>query len=248
MGKLGTAGIAVVVAAIAGMAGFLAFRGSAAPSPSGTLTPIVTPDAAGTADAASLPKPATAAAAIPETLPDFELATREGPPRRLASFQQPVLIVNFWATWCAPCRREIPLLNTLRREHGAAGVEIVGIAVDFREDVLAYAESTPIDYPLLIGEEDGLAAAQAFGMNMVFPFTVFADAERRIVALKVGELHADEAEFILARIAALNAGHETIAQVRPAIAAELAALAAKRARQAPAAAPAAPATPEATAS
>jgi thiol-disulfide isomerase/thioredoxin len=247
MGKLGTAGIAVVVAAIAGVAGFLAFRGSAPPAPASTLTPIVTPDA-DAADAARLPAPATAAAAIPEVLPDFELATREGLPRRLASFQQPVLIVNFWATWCAPCRREIPLLNTLRREHRDAGVEIVGIAVDFREDVLAYAESTPIDYPLLIGEEDGLAAAQAFGMNMVFPFTVFADAERRIVALKVGELHADEAEFILARIAALNAGHETIAQVRPAIAAELAALAAKRARQAPAAAPAAPATPEATAS
>jgi thiol-disulfide isomerase/thioredoxin len=239
MGKLGTAGIAVVVAAVAGVAGFLAFRGSAPPAPAGALTAIVTPDAAGTADAGSLPKPATAAAAIPETLPDFELATREGPPRRLASFQHPVLIVNFWATWCAPCRREIPLLNTLRRDHAAAGVEIVGVAVDFREDVLAYAETTPIDYPLLIGEEDGLAAAQAFGMNMVFPFTVFADARRRIVALKVGELHADEAEFILARIAAVNAGRERIEQVRPAIAAELAALAAKRARHAAALTPAA---------
>jgi thiol-disulfide isomerase/thioredoxin len=232
MSKPGTAGIAVVVAAIAGLGGFLAFRGSAPPAPAGSLTAIVTPDAAGTADAASLPKPASASAAIPETLPDFELATREGPPRRLASFQQPVLIVNFWATWCAPCRREIPLLNALRRKHGDAGVEIVGIAVDFREDVLAYAASTPIDYPLLIGEEDGLAAAQAFGMNMVFPFTVFADAERRIVALKVGELHADEAEFILARIAALNERRETLEQVRPVIAAELAALAAKRAQQA----------------
>ena len=221
MSKLGTAGIAVTVAAIAGLAGFLAFRGSSPGpqpvAPAGALTPITTPDstdAAGDAAAFELPAPATAAAPIPETLPDFELATREGPPRRLASFQHPVLIVNFWATWCAPCRREIPLLNTLRRDHRDDGVEIVGIAVDFREDVLTYAESTPIDYPLLIGEEDGLAAAQAFGMNMVFPFTVFADAQRRIVALKVGELHADEAAFILARIAALNAGRETLAQVR----------------------------------
>jgi len=250
MGKLGTAGIAVVVAAIAGLAGFLAFRGnSPAPAaPASALTPIVTPDPApadAAAGAGSLPPPRTAAATIPETLPDFELATREGPLRRLASFEHPVLIVNFWATWCAPCRREIPLLNALRRDHGDAGVEIVGVAVDFREDVLAYAETTPIDYPLLIGEEDGLAAAQAFGMSMVFPFTVFADAQRSIVALKVGELHADEAEFILARIAALNAGRERIEQVRPAIASELAALAAKRAQQAPAASPAAPATPAA---
>jgi thiol-disulfide isomerase/thioredoxin len=231
MSKLGTAGIAVTVAAIAGLAGFLAFRGGS-PAPAATastLTPIVTPDASGAADAPALPTPATAAAPIPEVLPDFELASRAGPPRRLASFQHPVLIVNFWATWCAPCRREIPLLNALRREHADAGVEIVGIAVDFREDVLAYAQTTPIDYPLLIGEEDGLAAAQAFGMNLVLPFTIFADAQRRIVALKVGELHADEAEFILARIAALNAGRESLEQVRPAIAAELATLAANRA-------------------
>jgi thiol-disulfide isomerase/thioredoxin len=240
MSKLGTAGIAVTVAAIAGLAGFLAFRGSApSPVPSSTLTPIVTPDPASAADATALPTPATAAAPIPEVLPDFELASRAGPPRRLASFQHPVLIVNFWATWCAPCRREIPLLNALRREHADAGVEIVGIAVDFREDVLAYAQTTPIDYPLLIGEEDGLAAAQAFGMNLVLPFTIFSDAQRRIVALKVGELHADEAEFILARIAALNAGRETLEQVRPAIAAELATLAANRAQQAAAPAPAA---------
>jgi thiol-disulfide isomerase/thioredoxin len=239
MSKLGTAGIAVTVAAIAGLAGFLAFRGgSAPPAPTAsTLTPIVTPDASGAAGDAALPTPATAAAPIPEVLPDFELASRAGPPRRLSSFQHPVLIVNFWATWCAPCRREIPLLNALRREHADAGVEIVGIAVDFREDVLAYAQTTPIDYPLLIGEEDGLAAAQAFGMNLVLPFTIFADAQRRIVALKVGELHADESEFILARIAALNAGRETLEQVRPAIARELALLAARRAQPAPAAAP-----------
>ncbi|MCU0951117.1 MAG: TlpA family protein disulfide reductase [Burkholderiaceae bacterium] len=245
MSKLGTAGIAVTVAAIAGLAGFLAFRGSAPSAPASTLTPIVTPDAASAADATALPTPATAAAAIPEVLPDFELASREGPPRTLASFQHPVLIVNFWATWCAPCRREIPLLNALRREHADAGVEIVGIAVDFREDVLAYAQTTPIDYPLLIGEEDGLAAAQAFGMNLVLPFTIFADAQRRIVALKVGELHADEAEFILARIAALNAGRETLEQVRPAIAAELATLAANRATRA-SATPAASAPPVAS--
>lgn len=240
MSKLGTAGIAVTVAAIAGLAGFLAFRGGSSPAlPTGALTPVATPTTSADDGVAALSAPATAAAPIPELLPDFELSTREGPARRLSSFQHPVLIVNFWATWCAPCRREIPLLNALRRDHADAGVEIVGIAVDFREDVLAYAQTTPISYPLLIGEEDGLAAAQAFGMNMVFPFTIFADAQRRIVALKVGELHADEAEFILARIAALNAGRETLTQVRPAIAAELAVLATRRA----AAPPASPSNP-----
>jgi thiol-disulfide isomerase/thioredoxin len=154
-------------------------------------------------------------------LPDFALATPEGPLRKLSSFQHPSLIVNFWATWCAPCRREIPLLRQLRNERGERGVEVLGIAVDFREDVLKYAAKIGLDYPLLIGEEDGLAAADAFGIDPVFPFTVFADAKRRIVAVKVGELHADEAAFILDHIELLNAGRLTLEVVQTLIRAEL---------------------------
>jgi hypothetical protein len=102
--------------------------------------------------------------------------------------------------------REIPLLRQLRADRGARGVEIVGVAVDFREDVVKYASEIGLDYPLLIGEEDGMAAADSFGLDPVFPFTVFADAERRIIAVKVGELHADEADFILDHVAKVNAG------------------------------------------
>ncbi len=172
--------------------------------------------------------PASRPRVIPEVLPDFELATLEGPPRRLSSYQHDSLIVNFWATWCAPCRREIPLLRQLRRDRGAQGVEVVGVAVDFREDVLRYANEIGLDYPLLIGEEDGLAAADAFGIETVFPFTVFADAQRRIVAVKAGELHADEADFILDHVAKINAGSITVRAARAAIAGELERLAAKR--------------------
>ena len=143
---------------------------------------------------------------IPEVLPDFTLATLDGSPRALSSFTQPSLIVNFWATWCAPCRREIPLLRQIRAERGAKGVEVVGVAVDFREDVVKYAAEIGLDYPLLIGEEDGMAAADSFGVDPVFPFTAFVDRERRIIALKIGELHADEAAFILDHVDKVNAG------------------------------------------
>lgn len=185
--------------------------------------------------AASTPAPGTPAAGqtkrakeVPNDLPDFTLATLEGPPKALSSFKQPVLVVNFWATWCAPCRREIPLLRQIRAERGSKGLEVVGIAVDFREDVQKYVAKIGLDYPLLIGEEDGLAAADKFGVDAVFPFTAFADAQRRIVALKVGELHAEEASFILDRVEKLNAGGLSIEVARQQIGDELTRLAAVR--------------------
>jgi thiol-disulfide isomerase/thioredoxin len=175
------------------------------------------------ATAEPVPKP------VPEMLPDFVLADRQGKPRRLSDWKGRPLLVNFWATWCAPCRREIPLLQALRRERAADGIEVVGIAVDFRDAVLTYAADIGIDYPLLIGENDGLAAVDAFGMQMVFPFTVFADREHRIVALKIGELHRDEAEFILDRQREIDAGRLDVEAARGQIAAKLRELAAARA-------------------
>ena len=209
----------VLAALLAGAAVYL-YQSSreAAPATGGGVPGVPATGETGGGGAQSGRKPSRV---IPAVLPDFALATTEGPLRKLSSFQHPSLIVNFWATWCAPCRREIPLLRQLRNERGERGVEVLGIAVDFREDVLKYAAKIGLDYPLLIGEEDGLAAADAFGIDPVFPFTVFADAKRRIVAVKVGELHADEAAFILDHIELLNAGRLTLEVVQTLIRAEL---------------------------
>jgi len=141
------------------------------------------------------------------------------------------LLINFWATWCAPCRREIPLLKALRHERAQDGVEIVGIAVDFRDAVQNYARDMGIDYPLLIGEQDGLDAIAAFGMDTVFPFTVFADHQGRIVTLKIGELHADEARLILDEVKAIDQGRTPLPAAKKEIADGVAALAAKRAQR-----------------
>jgi len=211
------------IAAGAAMYFWTQSRGTAAAGVAATLPGM--PAMTGAAGATAGKKPARV---IPEVLPDFTLATLEGPPRSLSSYQHPSLIVNFWATWCAPCRREIPLLRQLRAERGARGVEVLGIAVDFREDVEKYVAKIGLDYPLMIGEEDGLAAADAFGIDPAFPFTVFADAQRRIVAVKVGELHADEAAFILDHIELLNAGRLPLKVVQGLIRAELQRLEAQR--------------------
>jgi len=143
---------------------------------------------------------------VPDTLPDITLANLDGEPTKLASFAGRPLMVNFWATWCAPCRREIPLLNKIRMQRKGQNAEIVGVAVDFRDEVLKYLKSTPIAYPILIGEEDGLAAAEAFGMGMAFPFSVFVDSRSRILTIKIGELHEDEANFAFDRLNDIDNG------------------------------------------
>ena len=96
---------------------------------------------------ASAARAAAAKKAIPDTLPDITLADRDGKPTQLSSFGGRPLMVNFWATWCAPCRREIPLLNKIRAERKAQNAEIVGIAVDFRDDVLKFVQKTPSELP-----------------------------------------------------------------------------------------------------
>ena len=168
---------------------------------------------------------------VPDTLPDITLADRDGKPTKLTSFGGRPLMVNFWATWCAPCRREIPLLNKIRMQRQAQNAEIVGVAVDFRDDVLKFAATTPLNYPLLIGEEDGLAAAEAFGMGMAFPFSVFVDSQNRILTVKVGELHEDEANFAFDRLRDIDNGVLTREAAQAAVAEAFREMAAHRSQE-----------------
>jgi thiol-disulfide isomerase/thioredoxin len=176
---------------------------------------------------ASTPQAAAPAATptLAATIPDFKLADRNGEMKGLRDFGDKALIVNFWATWCAPCRREIPLLEKLQAEHGDEGFQVVGIAIDFRDKVLAYADEMQISYPLLIGEQEALDAVAAFGVDMVgLPFTVFTDRQGRVVATHMGELHADQAEVFVAVLRRVDADGLTPEDARREIFAGLAAL------------------------
>jgi thiol-disulfide isomerase/thioredoxin len=187
----------ILVALLALAAGFGAYRLASR----GGTTPETTP---GTPVAAAPVLPATV---IPERRPEITLADRDGKPRALSEWNGRPQVINFWATWCAPCRREIPMLNALAKDGAWPEIALVGIAVDFREDVLRYLESTPIDYTVLIGEQDGLDAARAFGVESLgLPFTAFVDASGRIVTLHIGELHRPQADVILSIVREIDAG------------------------------------------
>ncbi|MGB5131419.1 MAG: TlpA disulfide reductase family protein [Steroidobacteraceae bacterium] len=197
----------VVVAALAGVGAYLASRALLAPEPVPPAEPTIH------------------AAVIPERRPDITLADRDGRPRALSEWDGKALVINFWATWCAPCRREIPMLNALAREHREQGVEFIGIAVDFREDVLKYLEKMPIDYTVLIGEQDGMDAARAFGIETIgLPFTAFTDRSGRIATIHVGELHRPQADVILRLVQEVDAGGLDMAAARVQMREKLAAL------------------------
>jgi thiol-disulfide isomerase/thioredoxin len=220
--------VAVLAAIGAATTGYLTYKMHA---PSGKLVALAatSPAAADAAQAAGDALANPKQKPVPGTLPDITLADRDGKPTKLASFGGRPLMVNFWATWCAPCRREIPLLNKIRSERKAQNAEIVGVAVDFREDVLKYVAKVPLSYPLLIGEEDGLAAAEAFGMGMAFPFSVFVDSQNRILTLKIGELHEDEANFAFDRLKDIDDGVLTLAAAQTAVGDAFRKMAAERA-------------------
>jgi thiol-disulfide isomerase/thioredoxin len=166
--------------------------------------------------AAPPPAPAESRPArLADRIPVVRLADRDGKLRSLADWQGKSLVVNFWATWCAPCRREIPLLGTLQEKYGPQGFQVIGIAADYRDNVVAYADAAKIRYPLLIGEQDALDAAAAFGVDVVgFPFTVFSDSKGRIILCHVGELTQPVAEAILGVIERVNQGQESPEQAR----------------------------------
>lgn len=214
--------LAVVLAA--GIGGFSAYGLLARP---GMVLGMASPPAAGippaTAAGATDPRPIRSATsdddgppqqAIPDTLPDIAFADRAGVTRRFSDWKGRPLLVNFWAPWCGPCREEIPLLERLSRQRAQQGLQVIGVAVDSRVAVLDYARHAAIPYPLLIGEQPGLELVRALGMEAVLPFSVFVDAHGRIVTLKVGELHANQAKLILDRLDELDRGRIDLATAR----------------------------------
>jgi thiol-disulfide isomerase/thioredoxin len=220
---------AVLIALVAGVLGYLGYRAHESTVTGGSSVVSDQPQSSGQGAAPATPE-ADKKKPIPDTLPDITLADRVGKPTKLSSFAGRPLMVNFWATWCAPCRREIPLLNKISVERRGQKAEIVGVAVDFREDVLKFVQKVPLNYPLLIGEEDGLAAAEAFGMGMAFPFSVFIDSQSRILTIKIGELHEDEANFAFDRLRDIDNGVLTRKAAQAAVADAFREMAAERAR------------------
>ena len=149
------------------------------------------------------PQPATQETPQPRVLevvtrPSFALPDVSGVERNFSEWDGKNRIVNFWATWCAPCRREIPLLKAFQDEQGGNGFQVIGIAVDFPEAVANYAEAAQFNYPVLVGEQDAMAVAESSGVEFVgLPFTMFVASDGELLSAYIGELHQSHLDEIV---------------------------------------------------
>ncbi|MCB5189076.1 TlpA family protein disulfide reductase [Methylobacillus caricis] len=106
-----------------------------------------------------------------------------------SQWQGKLLVVNFWATWCAPCREEMPELSELHAQYQAQGVEVLGISLDNTEKMRGFAANTPVNYPLLAADSEGMAISASLGNDKgVVPYTVIIGTDGKIVKSYFGRI------------------------------------------------------------
>jgi thiol-disulfide isomerase/thioredoxin len=119
-----------------------------------------------------------------EQLAELRLPDPAGKPHRLGDWQGKTVLINFWATWCEPCREEMPLLDAASRKYAGDGFSVIGVAVDDPDAVAAMLKDRPVSYPILLGDDDTL---QVVGDDRgVLPYSLLVGPDGKMIALRAG--------------------------------------------------------------
>ena len=141
---------------------------------------------------------AVADAMVNKKMPEFTLPDLEGQPHNIHEWDGKVIVLNFWATWCPPCRKETPMFVELQEELGAQGLQFVGIAIDEMNKVREFMDTYGVNYPMLIGVDDAIEVAKTYGNRFgSLPYTVIIDRSGNIVHVQRTELTRELAEKII---------------------------------------------------
>ena len=130
---------------------------------------------------------------------DFTLKDLTDRSRRLSEWSGKPVLLNFWATWCAPCREEIPLFIETRARHAALGLEIVGVAIDQKTDAQEFVAKFRVPYPILLADDTTLDLMARYGNPTgVLPYSVILRTDGSIAHRKIGAFRPAELEQALA--------------------------------------------------
>jgi len=128
----------------------------------------------------------------------FRLGSSTGAIVSAADFAGKTLLINFWATWCTPCRREMPMLMELQAEYGTAGLQVIGIALDDVQSVRDFVDQLGISYPILVGAADVMETSLAYGnVKGLLPYSVLVDRDGIIRWQYTGEIQRDDVSSLL---------------------------------------------------
>ena len=128
----------------------------------------------------------------------LSLPDTHGTAQPLAQWRGKVMVVNFWATWCGPCREEMPEFVRAQRELGSKGLQVIGIAIDQPDKVAAFAKELDLNYPALIAGYETLDVAKPLGNRLLgLPFTVVLDRQGRVAHTQLGPMKPEQLHSIV---------------------------------------------------
>lgn len=189
MSKSKTTAMAILLAAISMAGGYGIYHLTAPKKPAtATVKPAVKPVV-------------TATSAIGQKRVNFSLPDTEGKTRKFSEWDGKVVLLNFWATWCPPCRREMPAFIQLMDKYGKQGFQVVGVAIDRKDPVIDFADGIGVNYPILFGEDTAMEITGDYGNRFgQLPYSVLIDRKGVIRYIHRGELTYKDAEEQLRKL------------------------------------------------
>jgi len=145
--------------------------------------------------------PEKTASVVGTLRPEFAMKDIEGDVRNIKEWDGKVVLVNFWATWCPPCKREIPAFMELQTKYESKGFHIIGIAIDNEDSVKDYVDTMGINYPIMAAELEAMDLSRRFGNRVnALPFSVFIGRDGKIAFTRAGELSKQDTEKVILKL------------------------------------------------